>query len=414
MRSATLSCGLSLLGLMAGGCAFGPRVLEKTYGPYFESVRRADEEELLRNLVHIRYCESPCSLSVASIAAQYELSGQAEARPFFVSPNPSNSNVIFRTFTAILPDVSAMGSNRPTISLVPSNDSDAIRRYLTPMTLDNLVFLIQTGWPVPKLLRLWTERLNGVPNVDAADCSAGDGSGERFERVLELLQSVSDRELVSIRPRETVTELSGPLPVEAASPAAAVEAAKQGLELRPRGDGKTLSLIHRGRDLVLEVTPGAEQDPELVEAERLLNLVPGQSHYDLIVFTGRIPDPLLHPSPPTTELRITPRSTAQVYQYLSRSVEVPPEHVACGLVRALPDGAGCNPTAGLFAVHTATGHKPPANAYLWVKYRGWWYYIDDQDTQSKSTFALMLELRELDLRRHPPGGGPFLTLPAGR
>src|SRR5262249_59254146 len=106
------------------------------------------------------------SLSVASIAAQYELSGQAEARPFFIAPNPSNSNVIFKTFTAILPDVSAMGSNRPTISLVPGNESDEIRRFLTPMTAENLTFLIQTGWPLSRLLGLWAEGLNGVPNVD--------------------------------------------------------------------------------------------------------------------------------------------------------------------------------------------------------------------------------------------------------
>src|SRR5262249_8100063 len=145
---------------------FGPRVLERSYGPYYESLRHVDEEELLRNLVHLRYNETPGSLSVSSIAAQYELSGQAEARPFFIAPNPSNSNIIFRTFTAILPDVSAMGANRPTISLVPGDESEAVRRFLTPIPADNLVFSIQTGWPVSGLLRLWAERLNGVPNVE--------------------------------------------------------------------------------------------------------------------------------------------------------------------------------------------------------------------------------------------------------
>src|SRR5262249_19202390 len=129
LRTVALCCGLCL-GLVAG-CSFGPRVLERSYGPYYESLRHVDEEELLRNLVHMRYNETPGMLTVASIAAQYELSGQAEARPFFLAPNPSNSNVIFRTFTAILPDVSAMGSNRPTVSLTPGDDSDAIRRFLT-------------------------------------------------------------------------------------------------------------------------------------------------------------------------------------------------------------------------------------------------------------------------------------------
>src|SRR5262245_334076 len=99
----TVLSGLVLV-LTQAGCAFGPKVLERRHGPYNESIQLVYEEQLLRNIVHLRYNEGPHNLDVSAIAAQYELSGQAEARPFFVAPNPSNSNVIFRTFTAILPD----------------------------------------------------------------------------------------------------------------------------------------------------------------------------------------------------------------------------------------------------------------------------------------------------------------------
>src|SRR5262249_2773929 len=92
------------LGLGGGGGAFGPGVLEQPHGRYYESVRLVTEEELLRNLVHMRYNEVPGSLDVSAIAAQYELTGQAEARPFFAAPNPS-SHDIFHTFTSILPDI---------------------------------------------------------------------------------------------------------------------------------------------------------------------------------------------------------------------------------------------------------------------------------------------------------------------
>src|SRR6476620_9844685 len=87
---------------MCPGCAFGPKVLEKTHGRYQESIRTVNEEQLLRNIVHLRYNEIPFELNVSSIATQYELADSAEARPFFISPNPSNSNIIFRTFTSIL------------------------------------------------------------------------------------------------------------------------------------------------------------------------------------------------------------------------------------------------------------------------------------------------------------------------
>jgi hypothetical protein len=51
-------CALTLV-FVVSGCAFGPRVLEQTHGRYNEAVRQVEEEELLRNLVHLRYNEYP-------------------------------------------------------------------------------------------------------------------------------------------------------------------------------------------------------------------------------------------------------------------------------------------------------------------------------------------------------------------
>ena len=98
---------------------------------------------------------------------------------------------------------------------------------------------------------------------------------------------------------------------------------------------------------------------------------------------------------------------------------MPPEHVAAGLA-SLPlaaDGTVFDTTAvtaGLFQVHTWKGHKPPPTAYTAVKYRGYWYYIDDRDQASKTTFALVLQLARIDFATQEPTGGPFLTLPVGR
>ena len=52
-----------------------------------------------------------------------------------------------------------------------------------------------------------------------------------------------------------------------------------------------------------------------------------------------------------------------------------------------------------------------------VRYRGYWFYIDDTDQATKNTFVLLRPARQLDLgapagdRR---GNGPLLTLPVGR
>jgi hypothetical protein len=417
--AAPLVCGL-VVALGGGGCAFGPKALERTHGRYNEAVNCVEEEQLLRNIVRMRYNETPSHLSINSIAAQYELAGTAEARPFFIAPNPSNSNIVFRTFTSILPDVSVSGANRPTVTLDPADSSDAVRQFLTPIPLDTLIFLAQSSWPVSTVLRLWVERLNGVPNAATGSGPPRDVPPDfaRFLRAAELFQVAQDRELASVRAEERVTEVGGPLPADAITAAAAVEAARSGLEYRRGPDGKSWVLVRRERRLVVEVSPGAENSPEIVELTGLLNLVPGQPRYDITVAARGAPDPARFPTPPSAELSVVPRSTAQVLFYLANGVEVPPEHVCAGLVRPALDAEGhaIGPelTRGLFEVHVAGGHRPPPTAFVPVKYRGYWYYIDDRDQASKATFALVLQLGRLDFAREPLRRGPVLTLPAGR
>jgi hypothetical protein len=415
------SAGVLLVGLVlavaTGGCAFGPRELMRTHGPYTDAVRLVYEEQLLRNLVHLRYSEPASSVDIGSIAAQFELSAQAEARPFFSTEATGN---LFRSFTTILPDALVQKTDRPTFTMTPIDQGDWVRRFLTPIPADTLLFLAGTGWPVATIVRLWVDRLNGVPNAVTATGPERSLAPDfaRFLRIAELLQLAHDRELAFVHAQERVTELSGPLPADRVTASAIVEAAAKGLEYRPNPDGKTWILIRKERRLVLEVTTGAGDSPELVELVALLNLTPGLPRYDLVVVSGAVPDPLLHPSPPSAELRLVPRSTSQVFFFLSNGVEVPAEHLQCGLVHPPVDQDGKvfdarAVTAGLIEVHASKEHKPPATAYVAVKYRGYWFYVDDRDAASKATLALMMQLVRLDFTRPQPAA-PLLTLPVGR
>lgn len=409
----------SSLGLLAAsGCGFGPMVLERSHGRYTEAVRHVDEEQLLRNLVHMRYNEIPLNLNVSSIAAQYELAGGAEARPFFGTPNPAGKT--FRTFTSVLPDVNASGANRPTITLIPSDSGDAVEKFLTPISAETLLFLAETSWPVSTVMRLWVERLNGVPNAASASGPQRDQMPdfERFRRIADLFQTVRALRLGDVRPEEHFVEVGGPLPRAAVTAAAAVEAAKNGLEYRPADNGDHWQLVRKEHRLALQINPGALGHPILDELAGLLNLQTHQPRYEIVVNPGIIPDPEQWHSRLTGELNVSLRSSAQVYFYLANGVEVPEEHLAKGLVRLpiSPDGRPFDEraiTADLFTVHTCPGHKPPPFAFVAIQYRDYWYYIDDRDQASKATFALMLSLSRLDFGRQQPGA-PFLTLPVGR
>jgi hypothetical protein len=290
--------------------------------------------------------------------------------------------------------------------------------------METLAFLSETSWPPSVILRLWVERLNGVPNaVSASGPPIGVISDfRRFRRAADLLQLVHDRELGSLRsePRDII--LGGPVPAATVTAATVVEAAKAGMEYRPSEDGQTWVLIRRENKLSLRINPPGIGSPEVDELVRLLNLRPDEQSYDLVVSPGSVPDPMIYPMiyprPPSSELRITTRSTAQVLYYLSNGVEVPEEHLARGSARATTDAEG-RPmdgrelTRGLFEVHACQGHKPPASAYIAIKYRGYWYYIDDRDQASKATLSLVLQLMRLDFNNAAPAA-PFLTLPIGR
>jgi hypothetical protein len=291
---------------------------------------------------------------------------------------------------------------------------------LRPIPPETLVFLSETSWPIEVIFRLWVERLNGVPNaVTASGPSRGVISDyERFLHVTKLMQYAQDHELASFRtePREIV--LSGPIPANTVTAATLVDAAKAGMEYRPGADGQSWVLVRKENKLIVRVNPAGIESSEVEEMVRILNLRPGQVIYDVVVAPGDVPDPLLYPRPPSAEVRISPRSTAQVFFYLSNGVEVPCEHIECGLVKPMSDVDG-RPmdsrelTSGLFEVHICKGHKPPSTAYIAIRYRGYWYFIDDRDQASKSTLSLVLQLSRLDFGTQR-ATGPILTLPVGR
>ena len=66
---------------------------------------------------------------------------------------------------------------------------------------------------------------------------------------------------------------------------------------------------------------------------------------------------------------------------------------------------------GLFHVRWSTSE--PALAAVKVKHRGVWFFIADDDLESKSTFMLLIQLFNMQAGRGSLPV-PLLTIPAGR
>src|SRR5262249_44750555 len=100
-----------LLGLLAG-CSIGPKALEHNRLPYNEAVKTSTEEQLLLNIVRLRYIDTPSSLAVSSIAAQHELVKSLKLVPFFAA----SGDVRPRPFSTLLPQAELNTADRPTLS----------------------------------------------------------------------------------------------------------------------------------------------------------------------------------------------------------------------------------------------------------------------------------------------------------
>jgi hypothetical protein len=356
---------------------------------------------------------------VSAIAAQYEMGGSLEARPFFNSQAARFSGPPpYKTFTSVLPFLGANGANRPTISFTPVDDPEVLRNLLRPSSLDGIVFLSETSWPVSTIFRLWVEYLNRVPNAVTASGPPRElvPQFRDFKHAVELMQVLQDRGALRFVRAEKIVELGPPLPGSSLTPAALVEAEKNGYEYRQHGNDSWV-LIKRDRQLELKIEPATAASPEALELCQLLHLRPGVLSYRVTVGSADV-FPLAPDPEGSTTFDVTPRSTVQALFYLAHGVMVPPEHLSRGILQPTlePDGSVFDwqqVLGGLFTVHSVKQCCRPKQAWVAVKYRGYWFYIDDSDYDSKISFTLIMVMARANLTSVPKGG-PTLTLPVGR
>ena len=401
-----------LLSLLFAGCAsFGPQYLQESRLQYNEVVKTSSEEQLLLNIVRLRYGDTPSSLAVSSVAAQFELAKSFQLTPFFVA-----SGAAAGSYAAVLPQLSLTGTDRPTISLTPADDQEFTRKLFTPLPLDGLIYLAKTTWPIGTVFRLYLENLNWVPNAQTASGPTPREAPafEDFLRGVLALEALQSRGQIVFSSEERAEPQGSPLPAAAVTARDLVEAAKSGYEYRRDTAGDTWTLVKKTQQPVLLVDPRAVSSPEMREVARVFRLKPGLARY-VISQEALNPFPATYPSEGVESFDFETRSLLQALYFVSHGVDVPPEHVDRQLVTTTRDESGKpfdwqTVLSGLFRVASAAGSARPTGAHVAIPYRGYWYYIDERDHSSKATFSLLMELARLELVGRS-GGGPVLTLP---
>ena len=364
--SRALGWGLLLLHLLglASGCTVGPRMIARDRFDYSSAVAESWKSQMLLNLVRLRYGDTGVFLDVGQIVSGYTIETAVTASAFWNlfgfpidHPNVPN-NTVGAT-------VGGRFTDRPTITYTPLMGERFARSMMSPVPPAAVLSLVQAGNPVDAALRLMLNAVNGLRNRFGGDLRAQAADPE-FHELLAAMRRV---------------QISGAI----------------GMRVQ-RGENKEEAVL-----MTIRQTVPAAVEADVLTVRRLLGLDPDARELRVVYGSVAAGD---------HEIAMLTRSALEILIDLSSFITVPEEHVAEQRVGATPapEEGPAGPLRPLIQVKSSKDR--PADAFVAVSYRGFWYWIDDRDIPSKRMFSFIMfifTLVEPGTREAPP----VLTIPTG-
>lgn len=150
---------LPLSAFLAGCTAIGPGTVTRDRFEYTTVVADSWKQQMLLNIVKIRYGDAPIFLDVASIINQYSLEGEVNAAfGWSFPPNANNQRV----------GGSSRYYDRPTVTYNLLTGEKFARSLMTPIQPATVMSLVEGGYPIDLVFRLLLHSANGIRNSSAA------------------------------------------------------------------------------------------------------------------------------------------------------------------------------------------------------------------------------------------------------
>jgi hypothetical protein len=357
--------GIIFAGFTLSACAdIGPQSVGNDRLKYNEVLQNTNNEELLLNLVRLRYHDTPSFVNVSSITAQLSLSTSATLG--LTNTRTTESSTLGNNALARALSSTFTYAQNPVISYSPLHGDAFVREMLTPISLDLFVLLAQSGWDLEKILKLGVTRLNLVPNAPSGSGPTPRKAPEykNFHKLVKALKAMGPDVHINYFVR----------------------------------DKKNVPGIH--------FSPGALKSPEGKTVVELLNLHPATHTYALTLSESE-------ENRPQKTISVRTRSLLGILYFLSHSVDVPPQDFERGLVvkTQTPDGQTFDwkeISKEMFRINVEP--KRPEKAAVVVQYRGHWFSIRDNDLETKATFTLLSQLLSLQ-SGNSIVKAPALTIP---
>jgi hypothetical protein len=341
---------LAAILLLAGCQNIGYRELPRDRHGFTQAIATSWKEQMLLNIVKVRYLDPPVYLDVSSVISSYTFETELGLTgTLFPHNRIENSRGIGAT---------GRYGESPTVSYVPLTGERLVKSMHTPIPPETVLATIAGGGRTELILRATVQAINGIPNIASAPTRSRKRDA-RFLEVGERLGRIAENGGLSLR-----------------------------IEARENG----------GRTMVVLRPVDAESTEDVARLKALLGLDADRDSFFLSFGAAR---------GKSDEIVMLTRTMQGVIGDLAAGVEVPPQDVAEG--RATQHGQQSGNDEALIRVRYST--EQPTDAYAAVAYRGGWFWIDDRDLDSKRSFRFLAMFSSLAETGTTPQA-PLLTIPA--
>lgn len=337
---------------LASGCeTTGPTAIASGRALYNDVITRTGDEQVLGMIVKHRYDETFGMLDVASVTSQVSI-GVNSAINLRAGADSDDTSGNLVPFAAGI-----SYTETPTISYVPMSGEEFMTRLVAPVSLTQTLTLGQLSRVPGQAFTLMVRRINGLTNEPGQ-------SGASFRRVGELVR-----------------------------------------DLRA-GGGSDFVISDEGHYLLLHDYKDVHDEPvrELLQTLRLTAFEADGRELLIPIRPG------LGSPPEGDAILLETRSVLDLVRMAGDAIDIPQAHLNAGIV--VPPAAPAADSSPFLRIRSASDR--PDDATVAVAHRGWWFFIDPTDIDSRRDFVLLRAVISMGLETHPKGTvEPVLTLSAG-
>jgi hypothetical protein len=406
--------GTLFVGLLLSGCStFGPQLVLNSHIDYNKAVEQVIQEELLLNIVRRRYYEAPQFVTVSSITTSMSTSAGISGGAAFGNQDTPTTGNIGGSFN---------WSDSPTVTITPRQGTEILGPLTSRMSVLTIAKMANAGYRFDFLLALMAEGLTDVRGPEAGvgtDFRPGD---KEFIEVIQSVGRLIDKGQLKAGtfswndPYSDITIKREDITVE--NQLTAIALGNGVARFRSYDGGKNYYFTDKHDYPAMWIDPEARTSSDGKRIIEILNLQPTPLKRVWSFSPNRVVEGTDFenvPDDPRPEVRMQLRSFYSVLNLLAYGIDIPPKDEEEGRAftkasydQAVREGRAVD-LSDKFVVHSS--RQRPANAFVAVKHRGSWFYVDDRDHVSKRLFNAVYDLFNMEIAPSGGGGGPILTVP---